>query len=236
MNTITPLFGTALPIIQAPMASVQGSRLAAAVCGAGGLGSLRATTDRPYNVNFFCHTPPEPDAAREAAWRAVVVAVHRHARTVVQEEGLLDARAHLRTTGVAVAAVARRSIGIGVSNLPRQGSALGPVPAGRRQQSWRPEVLGLGASNTALYRFHWSCAAPAPLTWHCRGLNPGVGLTLMPTTSCRLGARLHSAYLAAVRLCGCAAVQPCGCAAQLARCSSGSRAGVLGGGCGSSPW
>ena len=26
----------------------------------------------PYNVNFFCHTPPAPDAEREAAWRATL--------------------------------------------------------------------------------------------------------------------------------------------------------------------
>ena len=61
--------------------------MAIAVSNAGGLGSLpgamlgaeglrkelaaiRAGTDRPFNVNFFCHTPPTPDAARDAAWRA----------------------------------------------------------------------------------------------------------------------------------------------------------------------
>ncbi len=81
------LLGVELPIIQAPMAGVQGSALAAAVSNAGGLGSLpaamlnpdalrkelaaiRAQTDKPFNVNFFCHTPPNPDAGREAAWRA----------------------------------------------------------------------------------------------------------------------------------------------------------------------
>jgi NAD(P)H-dependent flavin oxidoreductase YrpB (nitropropane dioxygenase family) len=69
------LLGTELPIIQAPMAGVQDSALAIAVSEAGGLGSLpcamlgpdamrqqltaiRAGTNRPYNVNFFCHTPP----------------------------------------------------------------------------------------------------------------------------------------------------------------------------------
>jgi nitronate monooxygenase len=83
------LFGVELPIIQAPMAGVQGSALAIAVAGAGGLGSLpcamlsrdalraelatiAARTARPINVNFFCHTPPEPDAARERAWRAAL--------------------------------------------------------------------------------------------------------------------------------------------------------------------
>ncbi len=75
-----------LPIIQAPMAGVQDSALAIAVSNAGGLGSLpcamltvdamrkelatiRSKTSKPFNVNFFCHTPPAPDPQREAAWR-----------------------------------------------------------------------------------------------------------------------------------------------------------------------
>ena len=83
------LLGIDLPIIQAPMAGVQGSALAIAVANAGGLGSLpcallsleamrtelgaiRAGTGKPYNVNFFCHTPPAPDAEREAAWRSAL--------------------------------------------------------------------------------------------------------------------------------------------------------------------
>ena len=83
------LLGIDLPIIQAPMAGVQGSALAIAVCNAGGLGSLpcamlgvdamrselaaiRAQTTRPFNVNFFCHLQPAPDAGREALWRAVL--------------------------------------------------------------------------------------------------------------------------------------------------------------------
>jgi nitronate monooxygenase len=77
------LFGIELPIIQAPMAGVQGSALATAVSEAGGLGSLpgamlgadalrrelaaiRAQTTKPFNVNFFCHTPPRLDADQEA--------------------------------------------------------------------------------------------------------------------------------------------------------------------------
>ena len=80
------LLGCELPIIQAPMAGAQDQRLAIAVCQAGGLGSLpaamldaaalraqvlalRAATARPYNLNFFCHAQPQPDAEREAAWR-----------------------------------------------------------------------------------------------------------------------------------------------------------------------
>jgi NAD(P)H-dependent flavin oxidoreductase YrpB (nitropropane dioxygenase family) len=83
------LVGIDLPIIQAPMAGSQGSALAVAVSNAGGLGSLpcamlgpdgmraqlaaiRAQTTKPYNVNFFCHRQPEPDEAREAAWRAAL--------------------------------------------------------------------------------------------------------------------------------------------------------------------
>ena len=83
------LLGIDLPIIQAPMAGVQGSALAVAVCNAGGLGSLpcamlgvdamrkelaaiRAQTTRPFNVNFFCHTQPEPSARREVVWRAAL--------------------------------------------------------------------------------------------------------------------------------------------------------------------
>lgn len=74
------------PLIQAPMAGSQDSRLAIAVSNAGGLGSLpcamltpealhaelseiQSGTRRPYNVNFFCHETPAPDAQREAAWR-----------------------------------------------------------------------------------------------------------------------------------------------------------------------
>ncbi len=83
------LLGVELPIIQAPMAGVQGSALAVAVSEAGGLGSLpcamlgpdamrgelaaiRARTARPVNVNFFCHAAPAPNADREAAWRAAL--------------------------------------------------------------------------------------------------------------------------------------------------------------------
>ncbi len=84
--TLQQLFGIHLPIVQAPMAGVQGSALAIAVANAGGLGSLpcamldaggmrkeleaiHASTTRPYNVNFFCHAPPVRDPEREAVWR-----------------------------------------------------------------------------------------------------------------------------------------------------------------------
>lgn len=64
------------------MAGAQGSALANAVAKAGALGSLPAamlshdelraelaSLAAPFNVNFFCHTPPTPDAQREMAWR-----------------------------------------------------------------------------------------------------------------------------------------------------------------------
>lgn len=87
------LLGIEQPLIQAPMAGVQGSALTIAVSKAGGLGSLpcamlspeqikaeieaiRAATSTHYNLNFFCHTAPPPDVAtpeREAAWRKLLV-------------------------------------------------------------------------------------------------------------------------------------------------------------------
>jgi len=96
MNALTSLLGTDFPLIQAPMAGVQGAALAVAVSNAGALGSLpcamlapdalerelsalAAGTTRPYNVNFFCHTPPVPDEAREAAWRAWLATYYREA-------------------------------------------------------------------------------------------------------------------------------------------------------------
>lgn len=80
------LFDIELPIVQAPMAGANDAAMAGAVSAAGGLGSLpcamldpdavraeighlRAATARPFNVNFFCHPPPEADPGRDAAWR-----------------------------------------------------------------------------------------------------------------------------------------------------------------------
>lgn len=80
------LLGVDLPIIQAPLAGANGSAMAIAVAKAGGLGSLpcamldttkmqaetdiiRQQTSKPVNLNFFCHTPPEPDAERDVTWR-----------------------------------------------------------------------------------------------------------------------------------------------------------------------
>jgi nitronate monooxygenase len=93
-SRLTYLLDVELPIIQAPMAGVQGSALAIAVSNAGGLGSLpcatlslaavrselqtiKAHTDKPFNVNFFCHTPPVVDAEREATWRTALMPYYK---------------------------------------------------------------------------------------------------------------------------------------------------------------
>jgi nitronate monooxygenase len=92
--TLQQILDIELPIIQAPMAGVQGSALAIAVSNAGGLGSLPCAmlsldttqtelaaiargTRKPYNVNFFCHTSPTPDPKREAAWRKALSPYYR---------------------------------------------------------------------------------------------------------------------------------------------------------------
>lgn len=94
MNLFTDTLGLRAPILQAPMAGVQGHALAAAVCDAGGLGAvpaamltpdaldaeltaLRARTERAFNVNFFAHRTPAPDAARLARWHAVLAPYYR---------------------------------------------------------------------------------------------------------------------------------------------------------------
>jgi nitronate monooxygenase len=88
------LIPSTYPLIQAPMAGAQGSAMAAAVCNAGGLGSLPAAmlspeglaaelstlshlTDQAYNVNFFCHTPPAADAQTLAAWHQALLPYYR---------------------------------------------------------------------------------------------------------------------------------------------------------------
>ena len=86
-NRLTQQLDIDYPIIQAPMAGVSTPELAAAVSGAGALGSLglgsstveqaetlinrtRHLTTRPFNVNLFCHAPAVRDPQREARWLA----------------------------------------------------------------------------------------------------------------------------------------------------------------------
>ncbi|HXE67888.1 MAG TPA: nitronate monooxygenase [Hyphomicrobiaceae bacterium] len=80
------LVGITQPIIQAPMAGANLAEMAIAVSRAGGLGSLpcgmlslaaarselecvRQQTRGPINANFFCHTTPPSDPARESRWQ-----------------------------------------------------------------------------------------------------------------------------------------------------------------------
>jgi nitronate monooxygenase len=87
--TLTQLLDVELPIVQAPMAGSQDSALTIAVSNAGGLGSLpcamlsndairselqvvRSGTTQPYNVNFFVHHQPKPDAAAMARWHQLL--------------------------------------------------------------------------------------------------------------------------------------------------------------------
>jgi nitronate monooxygenase len=89
VSSVAELLGIEWPIIQAPMAGVQGSALAVAVSNAGALGSLpcgmlssdamrselsaiTTATARPFNVNFFCHKLPPPDPRRDEAWRTML--------------------------------------------------------------------------------------------------------------------------------------------------------------------
>jgi len=77
--------GLTVPVVQAPMAGTSTPTLAAAVSNAGALGSIavgavdavaaermiadtRAKTDRPFNVNVFCHQPATANAEVERAW------------------------------------------------------------------------------------------------------------------------------------------------------------------------
>ena len=83
---IIELFKIEHPILLGPMASAVDFALAVAVANAGGLGAIpcamltaeqlreqlgkfRAATRAPVNVNFFCHTPPVLNNAREVRWR-----------------------------------------------------------------------------------------------------------------------------------------------------------------------
>lgn len=84
-NPLLALLHIEQPIIQSPMVGVSTPKLAAAVSSAGGLGSIgigasnveqaramlretAALTDKPFNVNLFCHEPAHHDSERETQW------------------------------------------------------------------------------------------------------------------------------------------------------------------------
>lgn len=85
MHPLLERLALKVPIIQAPMAGTSTVALAAAASNAGALGSLaighigvgaaardiaslRAATNRAFNVNLFCHQPAVRDTAAEARW------------------------------------------------------------------------------------------------------------------------------------------------------------------------
>ena len=91
---IIDLLGLELPIIQAPMAGATGTAMVIAASNAGGLGSMPAamlTTEqlrealktirqhsqRPFNVNFFCHQPPAADEQRARDWKNLLQPYYR---------------------------------------------------------------------------------------------------------------------------------------------------------------
>lgn len=82
---ILQILGISQPIFVAPMAGVSTPELAAAVSNAGGLGALglgantaqaakqaiektKQLTNKPFQVNFFCHQPEEYDAEQAQLW------------------------------------------------------------------------------------------------------------------------------------------------------------------------
>jgi nitronate monooxygenase len=78
-----------IPIIQAPMAGSDSVAMARSVSSTGALGSLacpllspdavresaraiRHYTDRPFNLNFFCHVLAAPDSAAKDKWKSLL--------------------------------------------------------------------------------------------------------------------------------------------------------------------
>ena len=94
---ILDLLGIELPIIQAPMAGATLSSMVIAASNAGGLGSMPAAmlsteqlreelktirqhTQRPINVNFFCHQPPMADEQRALEWKNLLQPYYQELR------------------------------------------------------------------------------------------------------------------------------------------------------------
>lgn len=93
-SRLCDLLNTELPIVQAPMAGAMDTALVVAACQGGALGSLpvamipvekareqiniiRQQTNKPFGLNFFCHTPVAADPQREAAWRQRLAPYYR---------------------------------------------------------------------------------------------------------------------------------------------------------------
>ncbi|MHC8343971.1 NAD(P)H-dependent flavin oxidoreductase [Pseudomonas sp. RT6P73] len=91
---ILDLLGIELPIIQAPMAGATGSAMVIAASNAGGLGSMpaamlsieqlreelktiRQNSQRPFNINYFCHQTPAADEQRAQEWKHLLEPYYR---------------------------------------------------------------------------------------------------------------------------------------------------------------
>jgi nitronate monooxygenase len=175
------LFGVELPLIQAPMAGVHGSALTIAVSNAGGLGSLpcallapdairreltaiRARTDKPYNVNFFCHPQPMPDASREAAWRATLAPYYREfgidPQTIPEGPG----RAAFNDEAAAIVAEFRPSVVSFHFGLPSSALlARVKISAPKSSHPQRPSTKRVGSSGKASTRSSHRDSKPAAI-------------------------------------------------------------------------
>lgn len=99
------------PLIQAPMAGVQDARLAIAVAQAGGLGSLPCAMLSPdaihaqlqtlrqalgpqgvFNLNFFCHTPPQITPEAQQRWAAALTPLYQKLGIAAEVPPLQDGR------------------------------------------------------------------------------------------------------------------------------------------------
>lgn len=91
---ITELLEIEHPIILSPMSLIGSPELAASVCNAGGLGSigcamlspeaatdevrtLRRLTDKPFSLNFFCHTAMDLDPVVAGMWLEQMLPYYR---------------------------------------------------------------------------------------------------------------------------------------------------------------
>ena len=160
--TLQRLFGIELPIIQAPMAGMQGGALAVAVSNAGGLGSLpcamlgvdamrrelaaiKAASASPFNVNFFCHTPPAQDPEREAAWRAALAPFYREYGIDPDATAASPARAPFSTEAADVLDEFRPGVVSFHFGLPSEGLL-------ERARGWGSKIL---SSATTLEEARW---------------------------------------------------------------------------------
>jgi nitronate monooxygenase len=124
MNPLSKLLDIELPLIQAPMAGVQGSALAVEVSNAGGLGSLPCAllaedamgdelrrlgsgTTKPFNLNFFCHPPPAQNPERESRWRSRLAPYYQELGIDLESTQPVPVRAPVSLRTIALAAEVR---------------------------------------------------------------------------------------------------------------------------------